>query len=188
MRRAAFLLAAVLLLGSARSGPASKPDPAIAACDAATAFAEREIGRRKGQLVFSPDSVGMGIPPGQASYDFGRFEWNEPVSARKVPPPPQALMAALYKLDSQSSISGCPSLRAMLDARHIGYGEQAVAHAQEKGWIVISMSMPAASENEAVFAEAEEMGPLNGSSDLYLLRRNTAGKWRVAGFSQLWIS
>lgn len=188
MRRAALLLAAVLLLGSARSEPGPKPDPVIAACEAATAFAEWELARRDGKPVFSTDGVGMGIPPGPAPDSFDRFDWGDPATGKSAPPPQRTLLVALHALDGQSAVTGCASLRAMLDARHIGYGEQAVARAQEEGRAVISLSLPAASESEAVLGLANEMGPYNSSADLYLLRRDAAGKWRVVGFSPLWIS
>ncbi|MES2443125.1 MAG: hypothetical protein V4574_09870 [Pseudomonadota bacterium] len=186
MRRAALLLAA-LSPGCSGPQPAAPPDPAIAACEAATAFAEQEIGRRGTELVFADEPGSMGIPPGPAR-DFDRFAFYDPAGGKKISPPPAALMAALHAIESKSALSGCPSLRAMLDARHIGHGPRAVARAKDKDWPVISLSMPAAGESEAVLAKSSASGPLYSDGDLYYLRRDAGGKWRVIGISPLWIT
>ena len=120
MRRALFLLAAVPVLGSSRLPPTARPDPGAAACEAATAFAEEEIATYKGKLVFSASSAGMGIPEGYAPGTFERIEWYRPGTAKKLSPPPVDLLVTLHKNESQSAISGCPALLAMLDAgKHV---------------------------------------------------------------------
>ncbi len=167
------------------------------ACAAALAFVEHELERsaiHKYAIVFSTDDVNFLAE----SVEEEPLEWEregDVISNEIIPGPPKSLLRRLAAAGGRSAIAHCPSVTALLKARGIAFGPDAVAAAMDvEGETyrasIQSVSLPvvARSGNEAVLESSGLAGSFGGGGELHYLKRDERGVWRVIGGAGLWVS
>lgn len=161
-------------------------DPAPpAACDVALAFVElRHGGKQALPLVMTPERESL-------------FGWNRGgIAAEMAADPPPAELIARLEAGLTSALLHCPGLPAELEKRRIAHGRDAaqraaVADASGRyGANVISVALPvlSADGNQALVAASTVRGQENGEGEVFHLRRQTDGSWRIVARAMTWIS
>jgi hypothetical protein len=187
------ILLSLLLASSVANRPLVQND-ASERCRAAAAYAEHILARHARfniVTVFSSDDELLD------DVQVARRWFREPVDDEQaaIAAPPRALLRALASSESLSAVRECAAVAALLRARGVNFGPEAVAaatnvsgdtyHASIEGFSLPVIDRAGAT---AVLKARGASGMLAGGSFLYLLRRNGAGAWVVYGSAPLSIS
>ncbi|WP_428970075.1 hypothetical protein ACQR50_05180 [Sphingomonas sp. Xoc002] len=190
-RYATILVLAGTLMGCRKAVPA-EPAATPSPCEAATAFVEMVIHADMGRpMVFTSQDEPLHA-------DLAKLVW-ETVGkgpSKDAAAPSATLMRAFQQVGDRNAVSRCPSVRNILARNHIAYGGRAVSKVVKTSLdrpfeaVVQTVSIPAVSSDgaTAIIAYSQSMGSLDGTGNLYMLRRKPDGAWQIVAGSRLWIA
>lgn len=107
---------------------------------------------------------------------------------------PAQITVRTYLASSPQSAASCSEVRQAAAARNIEVLAAAPARTTGADGLFAKstyrLSMPVASPtvDEALMAVDSISGPLAGGGVIFLLRKDSAGRWRVAGIKPIWVS
>lgn len=117
-----------------------------------------------------------------------------------------ALLNAWLDVPHASAVTECPDVRALLNQEQIGFGEQAAQSARDNNdemfrpgrkrdpsrhrMTIYGVAMPTfnADGTEAVLEKDYACGSLCGGGNVFKVRRDPDGRWRMVAEWPLWIS